>query len=224
MYTNSQKEHSGNPFTFKEICHEKRFQSDQSGKGAVEQGQVGGAKGPVQAQRGLGHPGMAAVAKHERLNRALRVGRMPNIAVAILTRLANTGLDEHFRVVGTHALYAYEAAAGVRFASEITATRDIDLLWDTRKRVTFAQKLAKDSPSMLAALQKVDKSFQIIDEQKYTAINKDGFEVDILRRVARDADPHPVRRSDAEDDFWVVQAKRADELMTIGLSNIALPM
>ena len=154
-----------------------------------------------------------AVAKHERLNRALRVGRMPNIAVAILGRLANAGLDAYFRVVGTHALYAYEAAAGVRFASEITATRDIDLLWDTRKRVTFAQKLAQDSPSMLAALQKVDKSFEIIEDQKFTAINKDGFEVDILRRIATEADPHPIRLSDAEDDFWVVQAKRADELM-----------
>ena len=47
------------------------------------------------------------VARHERLNRALRVGRMPNIAVAILARIANAGLDEHFRVVGTHSLYAY---------------------------------------------------------------------------------------------------------------------
>lgn len=124
----------------------------------------------------------ATVTRHERMNRALRVGRMPAIAVAILNRLANAGLDDYFRIVGTHALYAYEAAAGVRFASEITSTRDIDLLWDTRKRVTFAQKLAQDSPSMLAALQKVDKTFQVIDDQKYTAINKDGFEVDIIRR------------------------------------------
>lgn len=155
----------------------------------------------------------ASVAKHERLNRALRVGRMPTIAVAILSRLANAGLDEYFRVVGTHALYAYEAAAGVRFASEITSTRDIDLLWDTRKRVTFAQKLLQDSPSMLAALQKVDKTFQVSEEQKYTAINKDGFEVDIIRRIAKGGDPHPIRLSDAEDDFWVVQAKRADELV-----------
>lgn len=154
-----------------------------------------------------------ALAKHERMNRALRVGRMPTIAVAILQRLAQAGLDTYFRTVGTHALYAYEAAAGIRFASEITSTRDIDLLWDTRKRVTFAQRLAKDSPSMLAALQKVDKSFQIIEDQKYTAINKDGFEVDIIRRVATEGDPHPIRLSDAVDDFWVVQAKRAADLL-----------
>lgn len=155
----------------------------------------------------------ARVAKHERMNRALRVGRMPGIAVAILSRLANAGLDEYFRVVGTHALYAYEAAAGLSFASEITSTRDIDLLWDTRKRVMFTQRLKQDSPSMLAALQKVDKTFQVIEDQKYTAINKDGFEVDIIRRLASEGDPHPIRMSDAEDDFWVVQAKRAGELM-----------
>jgi hypothetical protein len=154
-----------------------------------------------------------SLAKHQRMNRALRVGRMPNIAVAILNRLANAGLDDYFRVVGTHALYAYEAAAGVRFASEITSTLDIDLLWDTRRRVTFAQRLKQDSPSMLAALQKVDASFELIEDQRYTAINKDGFEVDIIRRVATEGEPHPVRMSDSEDDFWVVQAKRAADLV-----------
>lgn len=153
------------------------------------------------------------VAQHERMNRALRVGRMPRIAVAILRRLADAGLDEYFRIVGTHALYAYEAAAGVSFAAEITSTRDIDLLWDTRKRVMFAERLAKDSPSMLAVLQKVDKSFHVSEEQKHTAINKEGFEVDIIRRLAKDGDPHPIRLSAADDDFWVVQAKRATDLL-----------
>ena len=86
---------------------------------------------------------------------------------------------------------AYAAAAGVSFSSEITSPRDIDLLWDTRKRVVFSQRLAQDSPSMLAVLQKVDKTFQIIEDQKYTAINKDGFEVDIIRRTAPEGDPIP---------------------------------
>ena len=66
---------------------------------------------------------------------------------------------------------------------------------------------------MLAALQKVDKTFQVNEDQKYTAINKDGFEVDIIRRISKEGDPHPIRLSNAADDFWVVQAKRADELM-----------
>lgn len=33
-------------------------------------------------------------------------------------------LSEHLRVAGTHALYAYEAIAGVRLDAETRATRD----------------------------------------------------------------------------------------------------
>jgi hypothetical protein len=153
-----------------------------------------------------------ALDKHERMNRALRVGRVPNITVALLNRIAGAGLDEHFRVVGTHALYAYEAASGVNLSSDVTSTRDIDLLWDTRKRVAFAQRLTLDSPSMLEALRKVDKTFELREDQKYTAVNGDGFEVDIIRREAQENDPHPIRLSDSEEDFWVVQAHRAADL------------
>jgi hypothetical protein len=53
----------------------------------------------------------------------------------------------------------------------------------------------------------------VSEEQKHTAINKEGFEVDIIRGLATDGDPHPIRLSAADDDFWVVQAKRASDLL-----------
>lgn len=155
----------------------------------------------------------AVVARHERVNRALRVGRMPNIAVELLGKLAETGLDEYFRVVGTHALYAFETAAGVRLGSDVTTTMDIDLLWDTRRRVVFVEQLARNAPSMLAVLRKVDKTFELKPDQKYTAVNSRAFEVDIIRRETVGDDPHPIRLSDDEDDFWVVQARRAGDLL-----------
>lgn len=155
-----------------------------------------------------------SVAQHERLNKALRVGRVPRIAVNILRRLADAGLAEHFRVVGTHALYAYETEAGVRLPSSVTTTLDIDLLWDVRRRVAFVASLKRaEVPSVLGLLRKVDASFELDPVQRYTAMNDKGFQVDILRREAQEDDPHPVRLSDDEDDFWVVQARRADELM-----------
>lgn len=116
------------------------------------------------------------------MNRALRVGRVDPLVVALLNRLASTQLSEHFRVVGTHALYAYEAAAGVRLDADALATRDIDLRWDTRKRIIFSTQLARVDSSMLGVLKKVDASFRIRRSQKYTAVNKDGFEVYIIRR------------------------------------------
>ena len=155
----------------------------------------------------------AALEQHQRLNRAVRVGRVDPLVVALLGRLASAQLTEHFRVVGTHALYAYEAIAGVRLDSDALATRDIDLLWDTRKRILFATQLARVDSSMLGVLKKVDSTFRIRQSQKYTAVNKDGFEVDIIRRERTGDDPHPIKLSDEDEDFWVVQARRANVLL-----------
>jgi hypothetical protein len=155
----------------------------------------------------------AALEQHRRLNRALRVGRVEPLMVSLLARLADTQLSPHFRVVGTHALYAYEAAAGVRLNADALATRDMDLLWDTRKRLQFATQLARVDSSMLGVLKKVDSSFRIRKSQQYTAVNKEGFEVDIIRREQMEDDPHPVKLSDDDEDFWVVQARRANVLL-----------
>ena len=163
----------------------------------------------------------AALDQQQRMNRALRVGRVEPLVVALLNRLASTKLSEHFRVVGTHALYAYEAAAGVRLDAEALATRDIDLLWDTRKRIIFSTQLARVDSSMLGVLKKVDPSFRMRQSQKYTAVNKDGFEVDIIRREQTDGDPHPIKLSDEDDDFWVAQARRANVLLdSPGFSSV----
>ena len=155
----------------------------------------------------------AALEQHQRRNRALRVGHVDSQVVALLGRLASTPLSPHFRVVGTHALYAYEATAGVRLDSDALATRDMDLLWDTRKRILFSTQLAKVDSSMLGVLKKVDSTFRIHKSQKYTAVNKDGFEVDIIRRERADDHPHPIKLSDEDDDFWVAQARRANVLL-----------
>ncbi|MDR6215704.1 GSU2403 family nucleotidyltransferase fold protein [Paracidovorax wautersii] len=155
----------------------------------------------------------AALEQHRRLNRALRVGRVDPLVTSLLARLSDTRLSPHFRVVGTHALYAYEAAAGVRLDSDALATRDIDLLWDTRKRIQFATQLARVDSSMLGVLKKVDRSFRIRRSQQYTAVNSDGFEVDIIRRERTADDPHPIKLSEDDEDFWVAQARRASVLL-----------
>lgn len=156
----------------------------------------------------------ASLQRHQRLNRALHVGRAPAIVVDILNILANAGLSDYFTVVGTHALYAFEMAAGVRIADGAAMeTRDVDLLWDARKRVQFVADMKLLGSSVVGLLQKVDSSFAIRSDQKYTATNDKGFEVDIIRREAAGTDPHPLRLSDAADDFWVVQARNAGSLL-----------
>ena len=146
-----------------------------------------------------------ALQLHQKLNRAHRVGRTPEIVVKILNQLHKSGISEHFTTVGTHALFAYESACGVRFVDEATTTQDIDLLMDTQKHLLLASTLQGRGESLLSTLQKVDPTFDLRDDQLYTAVNAAGFEVDVIRRQAKDLDPHPLRVTCAERDFWAVQ-------------------
>lgn len=153
-----------------------------------------------------------ALSEAERMNKALKAGRAPATVVAVLQALENAGLGEHFTVVGTHALYAYETAAGVRIVPGALATQDVDLLWDARRRVRFLSDMQRLDSSVLRVLQRADASFQRKEGQNETAINDRGFEVDFLRRQPEGDDPHPFRFSDDEDDLWPVQALRASVL------------
>jgi hypothetical protein len=153
-----------------------------------------------------------AVKEAERLNKALKVGRAPALLIDILRSIDDSGLAEHFTVVGTHALYAYETAAGVRIEQAAMATLDVDLLWDARKKVQFLSDMAKLDDSVLGVLKKADRTFVRKEGQNETAINAKGFEVDFLRRMQESDDPHPFRFSDDEDDIWPVQAMRASVL------------
>lgn len=154
----------------------------------------------------------AALTDTQRLNKALKVGRTPSTVIDILQALDTAGLAEHFTVVGTHSLYAYESAAGVRIVQGALATQDVDLLWDARRKVRFITEMKRSDVSMLQVLQRADSTFERKEGQNETAINAKGFEVDFLRRMAEGDDPHPFRFSADEGDLWPVQAVRASVL------------
>jgi hypothetical protein len=164
-----------------------------------------------------------AAHSQERMNKALRVGRVPGIVIKTLNALEAAGLQDHFITIGTHALYAFEAACGVRCAPDAMATQDIDLLFDARKRLSFMSQLRRLDSSFIGALRKADPSFRVMSDQKQTAINDAGFEVDVIRRIATDKDPHPLRMSDDENDLWAVQVKGADRMLsTPGFSQVVV--
>lgn len=148
-----------------------------------------------------------------RLNRAYKVGRTPTIVVKCLHALDAAGLADKFVVVGTHAMYAYETAAGVRVESGALATQDLDMLFDMNKlRAFVAQMNLSETRSLIEVLRKADPSFRVRPDKLETAVNNDGFEVDLIRRKAVDGDPHPLRMTDDEDDFWAVQADQGQRM------------
>lgn len=68
------------------------------------------------------------VRSHERMNKALYVGRVDPLITKLINRIDKAGVAPSFHVVGTHALYAYEAAAGVHLDAGIVDKRDVDIL------------------------------------------------------------------------------------------------
>jgi hypothetical protein len=70
--------------------------------------------------------------------------------------------------------------------------------------------------SLLSIFQKVDKKFELRLDQPYTAVNADGFEIDVVRREVKGADPHPLKVSKHEEDFWAVQISTGSSLLDGG--------
>lgn len=123
----------------------------------------------------------ARMAEQVRFNRAALIGRVPNVIVSLLEKLRQTGFGaNNIVVIGTNALYAYENMAGVFFEEAITATTDVDLLWDTRSRLRL---LTQDPVSLLRILQSIDPSFVRMGGQHFRAVNEKGFLIDLIRQM-----------------------------------------
>jgi hypothetical protein len=117
------------------------------------------------------------------VNRALGLGRVPQIGARIIRALDAAGLlGNGLRVLGTYSLFAYEAAAGVWVDSGLTTTEDIDLLLDARHGVSFAASDTIEETSLLALLQRVDRSFER-SRQTFRAVNRDGYLVDLIKPI-----------------------------------------
>jgi hypothetical protein len=114
-----------------------------------------------------------------RLNKALRINRVPSVIAKVLRELDAAGLRDDFTVIGTQALYGYEAVAGVHFILELLASGDVDLLYDARKKLTVvSDKL--DGHGLLGLLKKADRTFECIRENGYRAANAGQFMVDLV--------------------------------------------
>jgi len=146
-----------------------------------------------------------------RINRALKLGDAPSIMVRVLQEIERAGLSKALRVVGTNALYAYASQASVQFADTVVATNDVDLLWDSRTRLQIA---SPDHKGLAGVIQRADRSFGRMDDQIYTLVNKDGYQVDLIKRDEGQQRPEPAQLWENEEDFWAVKVRNMDWLLS----------
>lgn len=155
----------------------------------------------------------------DRINKAMGLGRVPRIAARVLQRIDEADLlGKHVVVAGTHCLYAYEARAGIFFGGDLTATKDIDFLFDIRQRFTFIMHDMKEL-GFIGLLKQVDGSFRKF--RTYNATNADAYAVDLIRpprpNEASLADkelslnPGDLQPAAIEGLQWLVNAPRFEE-------------
>jgi hypothetical protein len=115
------------------------------------------------------------------VNRALGLGRVPLIGARIMRALDGFGiLGAGIRILGTNAIYGYEASSGVRIDPGLTTTEDIDLLLDARGGLTFVADADVSESSLMKILRRVDTSFER-SRQTFRAVNRDGYLVDLIK-------------------------------------------
>jgi hypothetical protein len=145
------------------------------------------------------------------VNRALRLGRVPLLGARIIRAIDDAGLlGNGIRIVGTNAIYAYEAAAGVMVGPGITATLDIDLLMDARARLRMAASSGVPDGTLIGLLRKVDKSFERTN-RTFSAVNRDGYLVDLIK-----PERNPPWQTERESI-----GRAADELAAVSIGGLA---
>ncbi len=155
------------------------------------------------------------------VNRAMGLGRVPDIAARVLRRIDVEGLlGTHLCVAGTHALFAYESRAGILFGGDLTATTDVDLLWDARQRFTFLMQDVNER-GLIGLLQQVDETFK--KTRSYRAENADPYLVEFIRPERKDEALKPgLKITSADGDLepaaieglqWLQNAPKFEEVV-----------
>jgi hypothetical protein len=121
------------------------------------------------------------LASQAKLNVAVGLGRLPDIAARILRAFERRGIGhQHMFVVGTNALYAYEALTGGSFDTQLVSTQDIDLFVDSRNALKLAVQGEPDEHILLNCLKAADRSFESA-KRSYRATNRNGYMVDFIK-------------------------------------------
>jgi len=124
----------------------------------------------------------ASLDQQSKLCKAIGINRIPRIPAQILRLLDKENvLGNGVSVLGTHAIYAYEAAAGVIIDNSLMETMDVDLLYDARRKLRLSSEISQSG--LIGLLKKVDKTFELAGEGHYRAINNKGFMVELVKKT-----------------------------------------
>jgi hypothetical protein len=153
--------------------------------------------------------------EQSRFCKAAMIQRVPKIVSGVLRIFEQQSLlGQNMLVIGTNAMYAYEAAAGVFLDRPLTATRDMDILWDVRTKLTLFTGTETKPKNLLDILRKADKSFEPSAPGSFRAVNRDGYMVDLIKTEPKSLVSREPVRMGGPDDLKAVEIKNLNWLIS----------
>lgn len=150
-----------------------------------------------------------------RFCRAARINRVPKLVTAIARLLDQGGLlGRNLQIIGTNALWAYEAATGTIFESQLMATRDMDVLWDSRTRLNLSGDENVMEDGLLGILKKADRSFELLASDSFRAVNRHGYMVDLVKPEPRSVLVKDFRRIGTGEDLTAAEIRNLQWLVS----------
>jgi len=153
--------------------------------------------------------------EQSRFCKAALIQRVPRIVSGILRLLDQKNiLGRNVIVIGTNAIYAYEAFAGVFFDISTMATKDMDILWDIRPKLTLVAENDMDNDGLLGIIRKADRSFEPISPGGFRAVNHDGYMVDLIKSAPKQSFRKEIVRMGGPGDLEAVEIRNLQWLIS----------
>jgi len=150
-----------------------------------------------------------------RFCRAARIARVPRLVTAILRLLEQHQLlGRNLQIVGTNALYAYEARAGVFLERGLLATQDMDVLRDIRPKLRLFAIDDVDNKGLIDILHKADRSFDLFGKKSFRAVNQAGYMVDLIKPESKSVLIRESRQVGSADDLMAAEIKNLHWLVS----------
>ncbi len=153
---------------------------------------------------------------HARFCRAARIQRVPRIVTGIVRILDQQNmLGKNMHVIGTNAMYAYEASAGVLFENQILMLKDKDV----SSRLTLVIDRETEDSDLISIFKKVDRSFE--PAGAFKAVNKNGYVVDLVKpepkyifsRAMNIDEKYDERAAETQNLQWLISSPKFTQIV-----------
>jgi hypothetical protein len=161
--------------------------------------------------------------EQSRFCKAAMIQRVPRIVTGVLRVLEQRNLlGQNILVIGTNAMYAYEVAAGVFLDRPLTATRDMEILWDVRPKLTLFAEDETDPIDLIDILRKADKSFEPAAPGSFRAVNRDGYMVDLIKAESKSlvrkdpvrmGGPGDLKAAEIRNLHWLISSPKFSQVI-----------